>query len=577
MMDRLYKIVLGLVVCLSFAACNDDEENTVSFSLDKSEVLLGAEGGADVVLVESNDSWTVSVSEPWLTVSPASGVGNAACTFVVDSSLVSGMRTATVRFVPATQPPVFVDVKQMGYGVVIVPENSDIQVEYSANKDKRYFETTVTTNVKFTVEIDHFGADKWLIKESDLIELDKGARPRTAKLRFNWERNTVPEERFAEIKLIPIIKDSTLLESGVEPAVIRVKQKAGLKIEDSRAGDSTVLIVMYERMNCMSDIWDTSENMQYWRGVELWEAGDKDLPNPAAVGRVRAVQYSFPRTTESVPSEVRHLKYLESLAISGNVNSMLLDIKLGDEICELEHLKYLTLYSYGLVSLPDSFVNLGDSLVALDLGFNNFTEIPEILTPGNFPKLKSLSLLGSRRKNVEKMDLRNKYKDEKDGVGIGLHIDASTNNAFRRLLLWENLEELSFSNCYIEGQIPDFTVGEEGVTAYTEKDIKAWGGDPVNGDTIAYLLGKPKILPNCTMLRLNLNFLTGKLPDWLLYHPHLIDWVPEILIFNQQEQGLDSEGRHVRFDNVPETFDYYYDAFPGTRAKYEIQEEITEE
>ena len=344
MIDKLYKIALGLIVCVSFVACNDEEKGA-SFSLDKSEIIFAAEGGADVVLVESNDSWTVSVSEPWLSVTPACGTGNAACHVAVDSSLVNEVRSASVRFTPASMPAVAVTVKQMGYGKMIVPENGEIWVESSAKMEERYFETTVTTNVKFSVEIDHLGGDEWLTAESVSVELDKGARPRTAKLRFDWKMNTVPEQRVAEIKLIPEGEGAEL----VEHAVISVYQKPALKIEDNRAGDSIALVVIYERMNCWSDAWDTSENLQYWEGVELWEARDEDLPAPEAVGRVRAVQYSFLNTKETIPSEIRHLKYLESLAISSNVNTMLLNIELGSDICELEHLKYLTLFSYGLV------------------------------------------------------------------------------------------------------------------------------------------------------------------------------------------------------------------------------------
>ena len=566
-MNKLYKIALGLIVCLPFVACNEEDENAVGFSLDKSELTFAAEGGADVVLVESNESWTVSVTEPWLSVSPASGTGVAACHVVVDSSLVNEMRTASIRFVPSTKPAVNVTVNQMGYGKMIVPENSEIWVESSAKMEERFFETTVTTNVKFGVEVDHLGAEQeWLTSENVTVELDKGARPRTAKLRFEWKMNTVPEQRVAEIKLIPEGEGAEL----VEPAVISVYQKPALKIEDNRAGDSIALVVIYERMNCWSDAWDTSENLQYWEGVELWEASDKDLPAPEAVGRVRAVQYSFLNTKETIPSEIRHLKYLESLAISSNVNTMLLNIDLGSEICELEHLKYLTLFSYGLVSLPDDFVKLGKSLVALDLSANNFAEIPAMLTQENFPELKSLSFVASRRWQTTDLRKKDEYKD-KDG--LGLHVNVTTDDAFRRLLLWENLEELAFSNCYLEGVIPDFKVGEEGVVAYTQKDVEAWGGD-----TIQYLADNalPKILPNCTMLRLNLNFLNGNLPDWLLYHPHFMDWAPDLLIFNQQEKGLNSAGEAVRFDNEPKTFDYYYDVFPGTREKYELKDEIEE-
>lgn len=565
-MNIFYKTVLCFVMCSAFVACSDDDGKGVGFSVDKDVITFAAEGGKDVLLVETDGSWTVSVSEPWLTVSPASGTGTMACEVLADSSLANGVRTATVRFSPSVGTSKSVTVNQTGFEKMIVPEKSEIRIESSAKFEERYFETEITTNVKFNVEIDCLGAQQeWLSASAVEVELDRGARPRTVKLRFDWKMNTVPEERVAEVRLVPQGEDT----GSMEPVVISVYQNAALRIEDNRSGDSLALVVMYERMNCWSDAWDTGENMQYWSGVTLWEAGDKDLPAEEAVGRVRSVEYFLINTKESVPAEVRHLKYLESLSISSNVNTMLLDIELCTEVCELEYLKHLTLFSYGLVSLPDEFVKLGNTLEVLDLSANNFTEIPPVLTEENFPKLKSLSFVASRRWNTA--DLRR--KDEYDS-GIGLHINASTDDAFRRLLLWENLEELSLSNCYIEGELPDFKVGEDGVEAYTQADVDAWGGD-----TIQYVADNaiPKILPSCRMLRINLNFFTGNLPDWLLYHPRLLEWAPELLVFNQQEQGLNSAGEHVRFDNEPKTFDYYYDVFPGMRDKFEFKEEITEE
>ena len=568
MMKRIYNIALGLIVCLSFVACIEDEEKETFFSLDKTSVTFGDVGGTDVVNVMSNESWTVSVTEPWLSVTPATGIGNAACTIVVDSSLINDPREAAIRFTPATQRVELVKVTQYGYDKKITPQDSVISIESSAKLEERYFETTVLTNILFTVELDSV-AKEWLTPEKVSIDLDKGARPRTTKLRFDWRMNTVPEQREAIIKLVPQGEGA----ETVDTAFISVRQKPGVKIEDNRAGDSIALVVIYERLNCWSDAWDTSENMQYWDGVELWEASDKDLPAPEAVGRVRAVQYSFLNTKEDIPAEIRHLKYLESLSISSNVNTMLLNIELGSSICELKYLKYLTIFSYGLVSLPDDFDRLGESLVALDLSANNFDKIPPMITEEKFKKLKSLSFVASRR--WQTTDLRKKGEYEsKDG--LGLNIDITTDQAFRSLLLWEKLEELAFSNCYLEGQIPDFTIGEEGVVAYTEKDIQELN-DSIEDYKVNYLLGKPKILPNCTMLRLNLNFLTGKMPDWLLYHPHFLDWAPDLLIFNQQEKGLNSAGEAVRFDNEPKTFDYYYEVFPGARKKYELKDGTEED
>ena len=192
--------------------------------------------------------------------------------------------------------------------------------------------------------------------------------------------------------------------------------------------------------------------------------------------------------------------------------------------------------------------------------------MPAVLTPENFPKLKSLNLLACRRWTLSDLRKKGNYED-----GIGLHFNANESDDLRRLLLWENLEELRLSNNYIEGQIPDFVVGEDGVEAWNSDDVAAWGGD-----TIVNLAkeGMPKIMPNMKRLTLNLNFFTGKLPKWVLYHPRLLDWFPESLIYMQQVNAYDSNGTVVKFDNEPTDYEYYFEFFPGYRKKYEIVEEI---
>lgn len=565
MTNKIINIVLSFAVSVVLAACNDDDSRIDGFSVDRQVLTVGAEGGKEIILVETEESWVATASAPWITVSPANGIGTTGCEIFIDSSLVNDVRTASIRFTPSLHPATTVTINQVGFDKVISMEDSVITIESSANLDNRFFETEVTTNVQFKVEFDFLGGAEWLTTDIPEIALDRGARPRTVKLRFDWKMNTVPEKRVAEIRFVPVNADDELKS----PAVISVFQKPAVKIEDNRAGDSLALVVINERLNCWSDAWDTSENMQYWTGVKLWESTDESLPCPEAVGRVRSVEYFLLDTKESIPAEIRHLKYLEKLDISSNINTMLLSIDLGPEICDLEYLKQLRLFSYGLVSLPKEFVKLGNTLEVLDLSSNNFNSIPEILTPENFPVLKSLDFVASRRWTTSDLRKKDNYEN-----GIGLYINTEKDNSLRKLLLWEGLEELALSNCYIEGSIPDFVVGEEGVVAYTQADVDAWGGD-----TIQYLADNavPKILPNCTSLRLNLNFLTGSLPVWLLYHPRLLEWIPELLVFNQYEQGINSAGLPVRFDNEPKTFDYYYDVFPGMREKYELKDEVTYE
>lgn len=566
MIKRLLKITLGVAIALSFAtACNDDDDAFSGFAVSKSDFTVAAEGGTEKFLVESSSRWVAESSAPWLSVSPANGIGSAECEIKVDSSLVSDLRTATIRFTPDNADAQTVTVRQTGFGKVISVEESDVEINSSAKSDERYFESVVTANVPFKVNIEYQGEETdWLAVDDFEIDFDRGARPRTVKIRFDWKMNFEPEERIALVNFVPV-NESDVIET---PAVLTLKQKAAQRIEDNRLGDSIALLTIFERLNTDSNPWDTSENMRNWYNVVLWEANDEDLPCPEAVGRVRSVSYMMFKTDESIPQEIRYLKYLESLDISTNTNTMLLSIDLGSDICELDYLKNLTLFSYGLVSLPDDFHKLGNSLEYLDLSANNFADIPSVLTPENFPKLKYLRMVASRRWTTSDLRKADNYED-----GLGLHINTETNKSLRRLLLWENLEELSLSNCYIEGTIPDFKVGEDGVVAYTQADVDAFGGD-----TIQYLADNsiPRILPNMKHLALNLNFFTGSLPDWLLYHPYLLEWYPELLIFNQQEQGRNSQGELVRFDNTPTSFEYYYNVFPGTRDKYEFKDEITE-
>ena len=82
---------------------------------------------------------------------------------------------------------------------------------------------------------------------------------------------------------------------------------------------------------------------------------------------------------------------------------MLLSIDLENHICELEYLKNLQIGGYGLVSLPEDFDRLGNSLESLDLSANNFTGVPAVLTQNNFPKLKSLIFSANRRWTVSNL------------------------------------------------------------------------------------------------------------------------------------------------------------------------------
>jgi hypothetical protein len=477
---------------------------------------------------------------------------------------VNDARSSTIRFSASGEVLREVAVTQQGYAKHITPERTEQSVAASASRDDRWFESAISANVEFAVEAEYEGDDKWLSVDRFELNLDRGARPRSTSLRVKWKINPEPRERVAHLHLVALNAEDEL-ES---PSIITIRQAAAPLIEDNRAGDSLAVLTIFERLECWSDNGiSTSEPMSNWDCVRLWEANDSALPAAEAVGRVRDLELSYFNTEEGIPQEIRYLKYLETFSLFGNVNTMLKSIDMGEEICTLEHLKSLRVAAFGLCSIPTQFANLGDTLEVLDLNSNNLSEIPEVLTAENFPKLVSLNLASNRRSMINNLSEIGSME-----TSPGLHIDTRKSDALRELLLWENLEELSLTYNYIEGTIPDFRVGEDGIRAYTEADFSE------RGDTLLWAVESrlPRVLPNMKQFDINLNFMTGELPEWLLYHPRLLEWVPTTFIYVQQEACHDSEGNIPSFVNVPTSQEYYFEKYPLMRGRFEFNDEIEE-
>ena len=572
-MKHLLKIALGLVLCLGvFTACDDDDDNAAisGFSLSTTEVAANAEGGKETVTVNSEGEWVAKSSEPWLSISPANGFGNTECVISIDEALKNEVREAEIRFMPKGQTPQVITVTQLGYGKMIYVKETKVDLKASDLYNKRHFEAVITANVPFKIVYEWLTekqpkADQpeednklkdwlWVEKKNEPVFNLESARPKTYKVRFEWKMNPEWIERQAKINFEPL-KEGLEADEEITITPILVTQAASPVITDDRAGDSLAIQTIHERLQ--SDIaFNFSENMMYWENVTLWKRTDKDLPSPEAVGRVRSVNFGTVTIKESLPQEVKYLKYLETFQVYGNANTMLLNIALENHICELKHLKNLQIGGYGLVSLPEDFKKLGQTLVSLDLSANNFTGVPAVLTKENFPALRKLMLNGNRRWTVGSLKDTQYNKDTELGFHINMNEDP---REIDQLFLWDTLEELVLSYNYLEGSLPTY----EGRT-----EIPVWKGNELPKDTLSFLKDKniPKILPNAKRLTLNLNYFTGELPKWLLYHPHLLDWFPEVLIFNQQEMGRDSKGAPVQFSNAPTNFK----AYPLYKGKYEV-------
>ena len=490
-------------------------------------------------------------------------------------------------------------------------------VECKIGKIEYSFEGDMTDAEKAENKSEREG---WLLNSKDEdkltgtnlgIVLDRKARPRSVKFKFRWAMNVVPAVRVAKVHLVPVKAEDQLVDADGKPTddvILTVRQKAAPKIEDNRAGDSLSVIMINQKLGSIAT-FDSSDNMRNWSGVTLWEATDAFVKtHPEALGRVRSVKFSMfnLKSGETLPKEVGNLKFLESFSVAANENNQIREVELGDEICSLKYLKNLTVQAYGLTHLPASFVNLGKSLETLNLVSNNFnklSDITNIVNEKNFHKLRNLILYAQRRTDVVtniaslgEMNASGVYVYNNYPIGLygKVNVGTADRQALLKLLTWDKLNTLELSYCFLEGELPtdeEMTEALEAAgkpTRYSKADFstnKKEYLDKLVGDTCRWLLSGwenpvtckhkdgsvvyedvyplqvPRVLPNCRQLSLNLNFLTGAVPKWILYHPHLVEWTPSIMVFNQQSKGKNSDGAAVGFSNMTEdsfSFDYFY-------------------
>lgn len=528
--------MLFALFSLSLVSCEKEGEYTSTFALDKSELLVGAERSTEIVKVSSpGELWIAETSASWITVSPANGQGDVECEFVINTTQQAEMREATVRFTNTSSGDVqYVAVTQSGFAKQILTNINEVELANYADYGSRSFEIEITTNIDFEVELEG-ETTSWITIPSDFdVDLQTGYKPQKYTLKVEWKINSAPYDRDATIKFVPVDPSEELVQNDK----VYVRQVAGDIIEPTPQGDSLALVAVARGLNCYD--WPT-ERMMLWDGVDLWEEGEEGT-NDDNLGRVKSVTFFLADTSESIPFEVSYLTAAETIIIRSNSNSQLKSLSMNNFWGSLPNLKNLEIMAYGLSELDNSLLELGETLEYLNISSNNFCEFPTILTPDNFPALRHIILLASQITTYT--DLSN-ITAEYGTIGLEQDI-----NDLRYLFEWEELETLSIGVNYLHGAIPTM---EDYSELYTQEILNA-------ADTLPqFLLNKPRVLPHVTELRLNLNRLTGDLPQWLLYHPQLTLWDPYILIFTQE--GKTREGVAAGFDNVPNNLDYYYEEY----------------
>jgi len=549
--------IIYLAFVALVAACAPEKE--ISFELDSKEIHVGPEGGVRSIKVDVGEPWTAMTNEPWIAISPANGKGSELCSVVVDSTLLNDVREDVVRIQTASGQYKEFAVVQDGFPHQISIKKPLVEIKDFDVLDKRKFEVVVSTNVDFDVRIPE--EHSWLTCEKPEAEemealLDRGARPRNVTLKFEWNVNPTSAVREPEVDLVA---NSEGLDDVISSLIVR--QGAAPDIQgyvdagDLVAADSLALLSISRFLGCWSE-YDTGLRMSRWDGVTVHKSGKNK-------GRVKSAEFVFFETNEALPYAVKYLTAAEELYFFSNVNSFQKSLSLGEDICELENLKKLTMFSYGLTELPANIKKM-KSLRYLDLGGNNFSSIPKELK--ECESLTALFLTSNQRGVI--MDLGNTVKKDIGGLVDECPADGSGNRKFPQWLLeWDQLDTLRLSVNYLQGTLPS---DQE----LLDKGFRAWDVDSFDESVtevhLADSLGEtgkkyfrenkiPMVLPNTDFLAINLNRLSGDIPKWLKFHPKLDYWTPLLLVFPQE--GKDMNGTAAGFRDVPTNLNYYYEIY----------------
>ena len=201
MKKTIYRIALSAAALVSALACVN--EQPVDFEVDTDVIEFAPEGGVKSINISSDDRWVASAQVPWITVSPANGVGSAECRIIVDSALAVTSRDALVHIEnQVTKERKEFQVKQDGFDYQITLAEPTVNLASYAALADRKFNVKVKTNVPFDVVLPE-GASEWIEYEVPAFNFDRGVRPREVTVKFKWNTNFNQEGREALIAFNP--------------------------------------------------------------------------------------------------------------------------------------------------------------------------------------------------------------------------------------------------------------------------------------------------------------------------------------------------------------------------------------
>ena len=204
MMKIFNKIFVAISIAIALVACVNEPE--IELNVDADTIQIGPDGGVRTVKVASSGKWVVTSSVPWISISPANGIGSTECQVRIDSALLASreaiIRVTEVATAGGEQKRQDFKVLQEGYKYSLTLDNANVEIPSYEDLAKRNISVKVKANFNFDVQMPE--GVEWLEKDNTKIEFDdRVARPREVTLKFTYDINFEEEPREALIKFIP--------------------------------------------------------------------------------------------------------------------------------------------------------------------------------------------------------------------------------------------------------------------------------------------------------------------------------------------------------------------------------------
>ncbi|MCB9002059.1 MAG: leucine-rich repeat protein [Bacteroidales bacterium] len=214
-----------------------------TLSVSSSTVIISETANSSAMLqVFSNTTWTASSSETWLSVSPASGAGNATITLTaLTDNPVAESRTATVT-VSATGAASQTIIVSQGSGAVTLSVSSNsVSIGASANSTNT---VDITSNATWTATSNQ----TWL-------SVSPASASGDGMLTFTAEANTTGAERIATVT----VSAADIIVQGVT-----VTQAAGVDIINENIELGSINIYPNPVVNELTiEVKDNSQNVNF--------------------------------------------------------------------------------------------------------------------------------------------------------------------------------------------------------------------------------------------------------------------------------------------------------------------------